>query len=108
MKELSNFPKIECPFVRRDFPINVDDWKKHGKQLQLREPKVYLATPEITPGYEWVFEDDTIAVEKLNGTNVKLLTEDGRLISLYNRKNPIVSPPVRTGPTSGGLEMYPA
>ena len=89
MKELSNFPKIECPFVRRNFPINVDDWKKHGKQLQLREPKAYLATPEITPGYEWVFEDDTIAVEKLNGTNVKLLTENGRLTSLYNRKNPI-------------------
>ena len=56
MKELSNFPKIECPFVRKIFPVNVDDWKKHGKQLQLREPKVYLATPEITPGYEWVFE----------------------------------------------------
>ena len=52
MKELSNFPKIECPFVRKNFPINVDDWKKHGKQLQLREPKVYLATPEITPGYD--------------------------------------------------------
>ena len=36
-----------------------------------------------------MIEDDTIAVEKLNGTNVKLLTEDGRLTSLYNRKNSI-------------------
>ena len=52
-------------------------------------PEVYLVTPEINPEYEWVFEDDTIAVEKLNGTNVKLLTENGRLTSLYNRKNPI-------------------
>jgi len=48
-----------------------------------------LVSPEINPEYEWVFEDDTIAVEKLNGTNVKLLTENGRLTSLYNRKNPI-------------------
>jgi hypothetical protein len=52
-------------------------------------PEVYLVTPEINTEYEWVFEDDTIAVEKLNGTNVKLLTENGRLTSLYNRKNPI-------------------
>ena len=89
MKELSNFPKIECPFVRSKYKVNTDDWRKHGKQLQLRMPEVYLVTPEINPEYEWVFEDDTIAVEKLNGTNVKLLTENGRLTSLYNRKNPI-------------------
>ena len=89
MKELSNFPKIECPFVRKKYKANTDDWRKHGKQLQLRLPEVYLVTPEINPEYEWVFEDDTIAVEKLNGTNVKLLTENGRLTSLYNRKNPI-------------------
>ena len=89
MKELSNFPKIECPFVRNKYKVNTDDWRKHGKQLQLRMPEVYLVTPEINPEYEWVFDDDTIAVEKLNGTNVKLLTENGRLTSLYNRKNPI-------------------
>jgi len=89
MKELSNFPKIECPFVRNKYKVNTDDWQKHGKQLQLRMPEVYLVTPEINPEYEWVFDDDTIAVEKLNGTNVKLLTENGRLTSLYNRKNPI-------------------
>jgi len=89
MKELTDFPKIECPFVREKFIVNIDDCKKHGKQLQLRTPEVYLVTPEINPAYKWVFEDDTIAVEKLNGTNVKLLTENGRLTSLYNRKNPI-------------------
>ena len=89
MKALSNFPKIECPFVRKKFKVNIDDWKKNGKKLQIRMPEVYLVTPEINPAYEWVFEDDTIAVEKLDGTNVKLLTENGRLTSLYNRKNPI-------------------
>ncbi|MCJ7687447.1 MAG: hypothetical protein MUO68_24500 [Desulfobacteraceae bacterium] len=89
MKELSNFPKIECPFVRNKYKVNTDDWRKHGKQLQLRMPEVYLVTPEVNPEYTWVFEDNTIAVEKLNGTNVKLLTENGRLTSLYNRKSPI-------------------
>ena len=90
MIELSDFPKLHCPFVRRTYEVDKDDWRKHGRELQLRKPEVYLVTPEINPGYEWVFDDpDTIAVEKLDGNNVKLLTENGRLISLYNRKNPI-------------------
>ena len=89
MKKLDNFPKIECPFVRKKYKVNREHWKKHGKKFQLRNPEVYLVTPEVTPEYEWVFEDDTMAVEKLDGTNVKLLTENGRLTSLYNRKNPI-------------------
>ena len=89
MKKLNNYPKIECPFVRKKYAVDRANWKKHGKKLQLRNPEVYLVTPEINPGYEWVFEDDTMAVEKLDGTNVKLLTENGRLTSLYNRKNPI-------------------
>jgi len=90
MKALSNFPKIECPFIRKTFEVNKDNWKKYGRELELRQPEVYLVTNEINPGYEWVFEDkDVIASEKLNGTNVKLETEDGRLVSLMNRKNMI-------------------
>jgi hypothetical protein len=90
MIELSNFPKIECPFIRKSYKVNEDDWRKYGKQLQLREPKVYLVTPEKNEEYNWVFDDPaTIAVEKLDGTNVKLLTEKGRLLSVYNRKNQI-------------------
>ena len=91
MIELTNFPKIKCPFVRKEYGVNEDDWKKYGNELQIgREPKVYLVTPEIEVGYEWVFGNPyTVAVEKLDGTNVKLLTEKGKLLSLYNRKNPI-------------------
>jgi hypothetical protein len=90
MNKLSDYPKTYCPFVRKTYKVNKDDWKKHGRKLQLRSPDVYLVTPEVTPGFEWVFEDkNTIAVEKLDGTNVKLETENGRLVSLYNRKNPI-------------------
>ncbi len=87
---LSDFPKIQCPFIRQDFKVNKEQWKKYGSRLQLREPKAYLAIDKVNPGYEWVFEDeDTFAVEKLDGTNVKLLTENGRLVALQNRLNVI-------------------
>ena len=87
---LTNFPKIHCPFIRKTFKVNRDDWKKHGRKLQLRKPEVYLVVNEINPGYEWVFESETaFAVEKLDGTNIKLETKDGRLINLQNRKNVI-------------------
>jgi len=92
MTILSDFPKIQCPFIRKTFKINHDDFKNHGKKLQLRKPEVYLVTDEINPGFEWVFNDpDTIAIEKLDGTNIKLQTENGRLITLQNRKN-IIDP----------------
>jgi hypothetical protein len=87
---MSDFPKIECPFIRKLFKVDKKDFEKHGRELQLREPEVYLVTDEVNPSYEWVFDDpDTIAIEKLNGTNVKLKTENGRLIALQNRKNVI-------------------
>ncbi len=87
---LSDFPKIHCPFIRQTFGVNREQWKKHGSRLNLRKSEVYLAVDRINPGYEWVFEDpDTIAVEKLDGTNVKILTERGRLLAIQNRKNVI-------------------
>ena len=90
MEILTNFPKIECPFVRKVFPVDVEDWKKYGRELQLRTPEVFLAVNEINPGYEWVFRNpNVIATEKLNGTNVKLKTENGRLVGFMNRKNVI-------------------
>ena len=90
MIELSNFPKLYCPFIRKSFDIDKNDWKKYGRALQLRKPDVYLVINRINPGYEWVFDDpDTIAIEKLNGTNLKVFTEKGRLIAVQNRKNPI-------------------
>jgi hypothetical protein len=87
---LSDFPKLQCPFIRQTFKVNPEQWKRYGSELQLREPNAYLAVDRITPGYEWVFEDkETIAVEKLNGSNVKLKTENGRLVALQNRLNVI-------------------
>lgn len=47
---------------------------------------------KINPVLEWIFEDpDTITVEKLDGTNIKLKTEKGRLIVAQNRLNVIDS-----------------
>lgn len=87
---LTDFPKIYCPFIRQTFPTDADDWKKHGASLCLMKPEAYLVVEQINPGYEWVFEDlETIAVEKLNGTNIKVLVEDGRLVAVQNRKNVI-------------------
>lgn len=87
---MTDFPKIESPFVRKDFEVNKEQWKKYGAKLQLREPKAYLVTDQVTKGYEWVFEDsETIAVEKLDGSNVKISTENGRLIAVQNRLNVI-------------------
>ena len=92
MAILTNFPKLHCPFLRKIFEVDRKDWKKYGRVLQLRTPEVYLVIDKINPGYEWVFEDkETIAVEKLDGSNVKLLTENGRLTALQNRKN-IIDP----------------
>ena len=87
---LSDFPKMQCPFIRQTFEVDHGQWKEHGSRLQMREPNAYLVVDRVNSGYEWVFEDkDTIAVEKLNGTNVKLLTEGGRLVAVQNRLNVI-------------------
>lgn len=95
-----DFTKLECPFVRKTYQVNKEHWEAHGSKLQLRSPEVYLVTPQINPGYEWVLEHpDTFACEKLDGTNVGLRTEKGRLMEVQNRANPIDLLQVMRGPT---------
>ena len=90
MEIMGDFPKLHCPFIRKTFRVNKEDFKKYGSKLKLRTPEVYLAVDEINPGYEWVFEDkDTFAVEKLDGTNVKINMSSGRILGLQNRMNVI-------------------
>jgi hypothetical protein len=63
-----DMPKLKSPFIRKEID---------GK---------YVVTPEIEPGYEWVFEDPTVlATEKLNGTDVSLIIENGQITQIYNR-----------------------
>ena len=65
MIEIKDMPKIESPFVRKE--IN----------------GIYVVTPEIAEGYEWVFNDDKVlATEKLHGTNVSILIQDGIITSV--------------------------
>jgi hypothetical protein len=51
MVKINDFPKLESPFQREN---------KNGE---------YVVTPNINPGYEWVFNDveNVKAVEKLHG-----------------------------------------
>jgi len=87
---LTDFPKLQCPFIRQTFRVNKEQWKESGARLGLRSPEAYLVVDRVNPGYEWVFEDpDTFAVEKLNGTNMKIRTEGGRLVAVQNRLNVI-------------------
>ncbi len=77
---MSDFPKLSCPFIRQTFPVEREGWRKYGSRLGLREPQAHLVIDLVNPGFEWVFEDeDTFAVEKLNGSNVKILTRVGRV-----------------------------
>lgn len=90
METLTDFPKLHCPFIRQTFEVDRDDFRRHGRKLHVRKPEVYLVVNRINPGYEWVFDDpDTFAVEKLDGTNIKIKTEEGRLVAFQNRKNVI-------------------
>jgi hypothetical protein len=66
--KIQDMPKLECPFVRKE--INGE----------------YVVTTKVTEGYEWVFNDDkTMAIEKLHGTNVSILIQDGIITSIWNR-----------------------
>lgn len=71
LNEINDMPKIDSPFVRKE--------NKNGD---------YVITNEINEGYEWVFENDNvIACEKLDGTNVSVVIRDGHVTSVYNRKS---------------------
>jgi hypothetical protein len=62
----------------------------YGARYKLKNPEAYLVVDRVNPGFEWVFDDPaTIAVEKLDGSNVKLRTEGGRLVEVQNRLNVI-------------------
>lgn len=84
-----NFPKIHCPYERVYYEINKEDWMKYGTSLGLRSPKVYLAMPSknCTHDMEWVWGEQSYAVEKLHGTNLCIDVKDGHLVHMQNRLN---------------------
>ena len=60
MEILSDFPKIQCPFIRQTFPVNKDHFKQSGGRYNLRLPEVYLAVDRVNPGFEWVFAEGVV------------------------------------------------
>jgi hypothetical protein len=67
---IRDMPKLESPFVRMMIGGH------------------YVVTPEVTAGCEWVFEggeDEVLATEKLDGTDVSVVIEGGEIKSVWNR-----------------------
>ena len=89
---LTDFPKLHSPFIRRHFQANkkqLHDFLTVRKMRRNREGLLRLVTREIDPHYKWVFEDpETIAVEKVDGSNVKVKVEHMRVAVVQNRLNP--------------------
>ena len=87
---IADFPKLHSPFKRA--MIN----------------GAWVVTPEVEDGYEWVFADDNvIACEKLHGTNVSIVVEQGAVVAIYNRTERI--PFINKGKrhiTEGVLEAW--
>jgi hypothetical protein len=66
--KIKDMPKLESPFVRE-----IIDGE-------------YVVTPKVAEGYEWVFEDESVmAIEKLHGTNVSIVMQDGVITAVFNR-----------------------
>jgi len=73
--KINDMPKLESPFVRK-----------------LNEKKDYLVTSEINPECAWIFEGDennVLATEKLDGTDISIVIENGQITSIWNRSNRI-------------------
>ena len=68
---IRDMPKLHSPFVRAK-----------------NEANQYVVTPVVEEDYSWVFEDPIVsAVEKLDGTCVSILIEDGIVKGVWNRGN---------------------
>jgi len=67
--KIKDMLKLECPFERKIL-LNGN----------------YIVTPKINLGYEWVFNDPKVmAIEKLDGTNVSIVIQEGTVVSVWNR-----------------------
>ena len=73
--KILDFPKIESPFKR-----------------VLDKDKDYVVIDDVNLDYDWVFlggEDTVLATEKLDGTDVSIVIENGKITRIFNRTNEI-------------------
>jgi hypothetical protein len=69
---IKDFPKLESPFIREN--IN----------------NKYIVTSKINLDFNWILDKNKVlATEKLDGTNVSVIVEKGKIIDIYNRKNKV-------------------
>ncbi len=69
--EVVDMPKLLSPFYREE---------RNGK---------FVCIPKIREEFRWVFTEESIAVDKLDGTNVSVVVIDGEIVKIYNRLNEI-------------------
>ena len=69
MRKLKDFPKLESPFERETVG------------------RIYQCVPKIRPDFEWVWSEDCVAVEKIDGTNVSIFIQKGAIKAILNRTN---------------------
>ena len=68
----------------------INEILKDARRDHANRQNKYVVTPKIDPDYIWVFEDDSVrAIEKLDGTNVSIVVQGGRITSVWNRENPV-------------------
>jgi hypothetical protein len=67
--KLHDFPKLESPFEREI--VN----------------GIYQCVPKIKPEFKWVWSEDCLATDKLDGTNVSVYIESGKIKLIMNRAN---------------------
>ncbi|MBI2598354.1 MAG: hypothetical protein HYW50_04110 [Candidatus Diapherotrites archaeon] len=73
MIQAKDMPKLLSPFKRK-----------------IDEQGFYIVYNEVEDGMNWVFEDESVlAEEKLDGTNVSIIIEGGKITRLFNRTEQI-------------------
>jgi len=71
MAKIFDFPKIESPFERQE----IDG--------------IYQVIPKLKEEYRWIFTKDCLAVTKVDGTNLSVIIENGKITKILNRMNVI-------------------
>lgn len=69
---IEDMPKLKSLFIRKEI---------NGR---------FIVTNEIDEDCKWVFEDESVlAVEKLDGTNVSIIIENGKITRIFNRTSEV-------------------
>lgn len=69
--KIKDFPKLESPFEREEI---------NGS---------YQVVPKLKEEYRWFITEDCLAVTKIDGTNLSVVIENGRITNILNRMNVI-------------------